>query len=117
VRHSGSHSDPFAQTALLANLHCNESLVWFEATTQQMGVGGGQLFFLMIYLFLCTLVFYLHVCQYEEAGFPGTGLTDSCKLPCGCWELNLSPLKDQPMPILTMEPSRQTLGGVVLIKI
>ena len=38
--------------------------------------------------------------------FPGTGITDSCKLPCGCWELNQVPLKEQPM-VLTAEPSLQ----------
>ena len=32
-----------------------------------------------------------------------TGITDSCELLCGCWELNLSPLKEQPIP-LTTEP-------------
>lgn len=25
----------------------------------------------------------------------GTGITDSCKLPRGCWELNLGPLEEQ----------------------
>jgi hypothetical protein len=47
----------------------------------------------MIYLFfiLCTLVFYLYVCLYE-----GVRITDSCKLPYGCWELNLGLLEEQP---------------------
>lgn len=31
----------------------------------------------------------------EEAfGFPGTEVTDSCKSPLGCWELNPSPLQE-----------------------
>lgn len=34
---------------------------------------------------------------------PGTGVRDSCKLLCGCWELNPSPLEKQ--PVLTTEPS------------
>lgn len=24
--------------------------------------------------------------------FPGTGVTDGCQMPCGCWEWNLGPL-------------------------
>ena len=26
---------------------------------------------------------------------PGTGITDSCELPCGCWQLNAGPLQEQ----------------------
>jgi hypothetical protein len=29
---SACHTVPFAQTVLLANAHCNESLVWFKAS-------------------------------------------------------------------------------------
>jgi hypothetical protein len=29
-------------------------------------------------------------------GFPGTEITDSCELPCGCWELNPDLLEEQP---------------------
>jgi hypothetical protein len=41
-----------------------------------------------------------HVCAASmEArggmGFPGTEVTDSCELPCGCWEMNLCPLEEQ----------------------
>ena len=36
----------------------------------------------------------------------GTGVSDSCELPCGCWELNLGPLKEQ-LVLLTAEPSLQ----------
>jgi len=38
--------------------------------------------------------------------FPGAGITDSCKLPCGCWDLNSNPLEEQPV-VLTTEPSLQ----------
>jgi hypothetical protein len=27
----------------------------------------------------------------------GTGVKDGCELPCGCWELNLGPLEEQPL--------------------
>jgi hypothetical protein len=44
------------------------------------------IFFLKNYLFLilCALVFFLRVCLYEGLGAPGTGVTDSCELPCRC---------------------------------
>jgi hypothetical protein len=32
---------------------------------------------------------------------PGTEVTGSCELPCGCWELNLGPLDKQPMLLTT----------------
>jgi hypothetical protein len=38
----------------------------------------------------------------------GTGVTDGCKLPCGCWELNPGPLEEQPV-LVTTEPSLQLL--------
>ena len=40
---------------------------------------------------------------------PGTGVTSTCELPCGCWELNPGPLEEQPV-LLTAEPSLQPLG-------
>ena len=33
-------------------------------------------------------------------------ITDVCEPPCGCWELNLAPLEEQPV-LLTTEPSLQ----------
>ena len=30
----------------------------------------------------------------EEVRSPRTGVTDSCELPCGCWELNPGPLEE-----------------------
>jgi hypothetical protein len=33
-------------------------------------------------------------------------VTDSCELPCGCWELNPDPLEEQPV-FLSTEPSLQ----------
>ena len=37
---------------------------------------------------------------------PGTGVTDSCELPYGCWELNPGPLEEQSV-LLTAEPFLQ----------
>ena len=39
---------------------------------------------------------------------PGTGVTDSCKPPCGCWESNLGTLEEQSM-LLAAEPIFHTL--------
>ena len=35
---------------------------------------------------ICLALFYVHWC--EGVRFPGTGVTDSYEMPCGCWELN-----------------------------
>jgi hypothetical protein len=37
----------------------------------------------------------------RDIGCPVTGITDSCETPCGCWELNLGPLKEQWMLLST----------------
>ena len=54
----------------------------------------------------CALVFCRHVCLCEGVGSPGTGVTDSCELPCGCWESNPHSLKEQPV-LSTAEPPLQ----------
>ena len=44
-----------------------------------------------------------HVCAQcpwrsgEGIEFPGTGIKDSCKSQCGCWESNPGPLGEQYM--------------------
>jgi hypothetical protein len=54
-------------------------------------------------------LFYMHWCfdcmcvLHEGIGSPGIGVIDSCELPCGCWELNLGPLEEQPV-LLTTSP-------------
>lgn len=52
------------------------------------------------------LVFCLLFCLCVGARAPGTGVTDSCKMTCGCWELNWGPQKEQPV-LLTAEQSLQ----------
>ena len=42
----------------------------------------------------------------EGARSPGIIVTDSCELPCGCWELNPGPLEEQ-TERLTSVPSFQ----------
>jgi hypothetical protein len=69
-------------------------------------------FIYLVYMSVsCMYIYTPHVClaprQSEEYNrFSGTGVTDSCELPCGCWEWNLAPLKEWPM-LLTTEPSLQ----------
>ena len=53
-------------------------------------------------------MFCLHVCLCEDVRYPGTGVTDSCELPCGCWELNPGALEEQAV-LLTTEPSLQLI--------
>ena len=66
-------------------------------------------FFLKIYL----LLFYVYwcfacICVCEGAKFPRIGAIHSCELPYGCWELNPSPLEEQP-ELLTTEPPHHPL--------
>jgi hypothetical protein len=70
-----------------------------------------MLFIFKIYLFSCALVFCLQLCQCEGARFPGTGTTDICVLPCGCWDLNPVALEKQ-LVLLTAEPSLQPLHSI-----
>lgn len=42
----------------------------------------------------------------EDVGFMRTGVTGSCELPCGCWELYPGPLQELEM-LLTDESSLQ----------
>ena len=52
------------------------------------------------------------VCLCENIESPGTGVTDSCELPCGCGELNLGPLGEQSV-FLTTEPSLQNTSPII----
>lgn len=58
-------------------------------------------FSIIIYL---LLLFCLRVCPYEGVRSPGRGIISSCKLPSGCWELNLGPMKKHSV-FLMAEPS------------
>ena len=49
------------------------------------------------------------MCVGEAVGSPGTGVTDRCELPCGCWELSPGPLEEQPV-FLSTEPPLQLLS-------
>lgn len=45
----------------------------------------------------------------EDLGSPGTGDTDGCESPGGCWELSLGLLDERPV-LLTAELSFQSLA-------
>ena len=65
--------------------------------------------FFLNYLFifiLCALMLCLHVCLCEGGRSHGTELTDSCELPCGCWELNPGSVEEHSV-LLSFEPSLQ----------
>lgn len=58
----------------------------------------------------------VHVCLSEGVRLHGTEVTDSCKLSCGCWELNSSPLEEQVLPLnhLSSSPKMSFIGIFVL---
>lgn len=51
----------------------------------------------------------VHLCAWclrrpeEGIGFPGTGVTNGCKLLCGCWDSTLDALEKRP-ELLPAEP-------------
>lgn len=61
----------------------------------------------LLLLFLSALEFCLHICLCQGVRSPGTGVTDSCELPWGCWELNPGPLEEQ-LVFLIAKPFLQT---------
>lgn len=51
-----------------------------------------RLFLKFIFIF-CFMVFSL----CEGVRSLGTGVTDRCEPPCGCWDLNLHPREEHPV--------------------
>lgn len=60
-------------------------------------------------------MFCLHIYVCEGANSPGTGITESSELPCGCWQLKLGPLEEQPV-FLTSEPAPSTMPSFKSLK-
>ncbi|MGE9804779.1 hypothetical protein ACQP3L_29790, partial [Escherichia coli] len=60
-------------------------------------------FYVHWWSFLFVLVL---ACMYVCVRVSDLGVTDSCELSCGCWELNPSPLEELQV-LLTTEPSVQ----------
>ena len=58
-------------------------------------------------LFLFLKDFFKKICFiYVNTLSQSDPITEGCKPPCGCWELNSGPLEEQPV-LLTAEPSLQ----------
>jgi len=53
----------------------------------------------------------LLACMYVNVGSTRTGVTDSCELPCGCWDSNSGPLEEQ--VILFISPSLQLSLSII----
>ena len=60
------------------------------------------------FYFICALLSCLYACLCGSSRSPGTGVIDSCEVPCGCWELNPDPLEEQPV-LQNLELSLQPL--------
>ena len=61
----------------------------------------------------CMSVPPLSLCQRRPEEGVRSHTTDGCEPPCGCWELSLGPLEEQPVG-LTSEPSLQP--DVILLR-
>jgi hypothetical protein len=52
--------------------------------------------------FFLRFIYFMYVHTLSQSSdTPEGGITDGCKLPCCCWELNSGPLEE----LLTAEPS------------
>ena len=65
-------------------------------------------FILFYFILFYFILFYVHWC--EGVRTPGAEVTDSCELPCGCWESNQNTLEGQPV-LLPAEPALQLSIG------
>ena len=57
------------------------------------------------YVYECSAYLYVYRAPLKVRRghwIPGTGVTDDCEPPYGCWEWNLGPLQEQPV-LLTAE--------------
>jgi hypothetical protein len=62
--------------------------------------------YLFIYLFIYLIYWVYCCCLQTHKKRALDSITDGCKPPCGCWELNSGPLEEQSV-LLTAEPSLQ----------
>lgn len=77
-------------------------LRWGSCTRKgREGWGSFKIFVYFYFMCIHECLACMHVCvprawlvpteDIRSVGSPGSGVIDSCKLPCGCWEPNLSP--------------------------
>jgi hypothetical protein len=82
----------------------------FSVQILKINILGLKIFLIVIFHFMymstlpaCMSVY--HVClvpaEARSVRAQETGVIDSCELPCGCWELNPGPLKEQPVLVST----------------
>jgi hypothetical protein len=55
----------------------------------------------------------VHIEAEEDIGSPRTGVTEGYKPSCGCWELSLGSVQEQPV-LLAIEPSFQLPNKIIL---
>jgi hypothetical protein len=55
---------------------------------------------------MCIGILPIYVCLFEGMGSTRTGVSGSCELLCGYWELNPGSVEEHPV-LLTTEPSLQ----------
>ena len=67
-------------------------------------------FIFNLFIFLCLNWCFacIYVCLRMLG--PGTGVTNSCEMSCGCWELNPDPLVKQPVFLASHRVARKDLG-------
>jgi hypothetical protein len=65
--------------------------------------------YLFIYLFIYLCVWVCCSCFQTHQKRASDLITDGCEPPCGCWDLNSGPSKEQ-LALLTTGPSRQPLN-------
>jgi hypothetical protein len=77
-------------------------------------VGLLRLYFKKKKIYLFILFIWVHCrcpqTHQKRASYP---ITDGCKPPCGCWELNSGPLEEQSV-LLTAEPSDFTVHSLAI---
>lgn len=58
----------------------------------------------------------LFLCEFVFVRSPGPGITDSCELPSGCWELNPVPLEEQPVFLIAELSELYFLSFIIVIQ-
>ena len=78
-------------------------------------IGKGEDCFNKVLFLKVFLSFEYFACFYV-CGPIDTGVTGDGELPCGCWELNLGPLEEQPMlePLSHLSISQITIFMVMI---
>lgn len=81
--------------------------VWVRSEDSEWRVEEGWLLFSHQVLFTFSLCIFAYMYVYVRVS--NLGVTDSCGLPCGCWDLNPGPLKKKSVSP-TIKPSLQLQG-------